>query len=121
MRIAQGFLCILNCGLQHPSARTQKALLDKHSVARVLIKLLDSAFQVLRGKALLAVLLLARVNLRWLLLCCELKLVASVERLLRRTGLFCREFHSLFCSRRPSADAPHVVEPGFWANRPRCE
>ena len=91
-KVQQSVVTILLQSLQEPSARLIKALDGERGLTQALVKLCDHSVGPIRGKAVLAALMLSqRVGLRWLARACENKLLPAVERALRDTDNYAQE------------------------------
>eukprot|EP00898_Chlorokybus_atmophyticus_P000048 jgi/Chlat1/1043/Chrsp110S01535 len=96
-RAAQAWLSVLNAALSSElSARSRSSLLEEQALLPTVLGLLDHATPVIRGKALLCILLLARVSSRWLLAACTAKLIPQLERLVKdRDEYVAQAMHAL--------------------------
>ena len=79
-KIQQSYLNILNLALLDANSRTKNALSEEKGLVGDLINLLEHATTAIRMKSYLCLLNLSRLDLRWLLSACRVKLPAYMER-----------------------------------------
>eukprot|EP00741_Cyanophora_paradoxa_P004814 tig00000829_g4671.t1 len=82
-KVQQAAVNLLNYSLLDLNVRGQAALSEDKTLLPIVMKLLEHSHPVLRAKALLSLLLLVRLSTKWLLVCCDLKLVPLVDRLVK--------------------------------------
>jgi serine/threonine-protein kinase ULK4 len=82
-RVQQAMLTMLLLGLQAPPPRLSSSLLDDQGFLPALVALLEHAEVVIRGKSLLVLKFLVKLNTRWLMKASEGKFFPLLDRLSR--------------------------------------
>ena len=104
-KVQQHFGSVFILALESASNKTKNALTDEKSLAVTLISLLDHSSPVVRGKAIVGIVQLSKLQMHWFVQVCNAKFIGITERLGRS-----KDPYVLHCISFLQASMPMIVE-----------
>ena len=104
VKVQQAFASIFVIAIGNASNKMKNALADESTLMDTLVTLLDHGSIVIRGKALLCILQLSKLQVQWFVKGCNIKLISILERLQK-----VRDEYVLGCMNLLHKDIPLIV------------
>merc|ERR1739848_105875 len=79
-KVQQHFGTVFIIALSNASNKSKNALLDEKKIVNTLIHLLDHGSHVIRGKVVISIVQLSKLQINWFVQLCNSKLIGMVER-----------------------------------------